>query len=874
MADEETSLAEQFEEALEDFSALSSITLSDVQTLAERFSGILTEVESGSLDAVSMTDAIYVMLDAFSEGGLSQDDYIKFYNDLSDDVTEDEFVSDIQHLIYAYLTDISRPAFEDGAIVTSSTLIFSPTVGIMLTTILISFFADGESGLNDTSAQQAINLLSAMITEASIGLTQGSVEDIWESILQVFEDNSEDDSVVEAVDSHFEAILKLYRNINFSSFASGVFDSTVFLAYVQGLYPPTTEVYGLMKTYINEYLETEDDPSISGQNLITAIKVFFNDAKVQELVSDDDKETLKSSLVSVFFNNFVTLKTASLDSMVFPATLVSSHTSEIGLYAVKFDEEIVAALVPIFLEALLSLLAQNPDDLTYVQTRTTEVLSNGKATLNEMSSFASEIYDYLILNDYDEGVCNLVYMTISSVISALQTDGLPNLLAVTVNESYLATWSTVLQAQVTSVLSQKTDLSYNPYNTIGAIVSNAQELMLTQNNMADDGVSLANFIAMQIEILDYLSLFMEKEDLDALASLMNEMASTFSDESDKEDEEEAALEMWIQIGIAIALLVVTVVITVFTFGVGAGAAAAVDAAVIGAEVATDVAVDAAVEGAIDGAVEGGIELIEISAEAGVEGAVETESEIESEIIAEVEESVEQGAEDSAEVGEQGDLSDIEEEEEDLQGEESEDEEGDESEDEEEDEQGDEDEDEQGEEDDDEECVKNFQTLIETAANKGDLIVILAMIVELAEDLANADVAGTLNDVTTIIGSVSNSLQALCTSDSDETDTKKVFLAIAWALNNEVTTLIETINSQIPDPTDGNVITTIVFEFLSNAYSIATGLMSLISGVLVIVEAQGGEVPTKLTSSLKANSGNAMTLKNNIESLVDYIDDDS
>lgn len=872
MADQEISLAEQFKEALENFSSLSSITLTDVQTLAETFAQILEEVDSASLDSVSMTEAINVMLDTFSEEGLSSEDYEKFYQDLSDDVTDDELVSDIQHLIYAYLTDISRPAFEDGAIVTSSTLTFTPVIAIEFITVLFGFFANGDSGLSDTSAQQAMSLILAKITEAVNGLSQSSVETLWESILQVFQDNSEDESTVESVDGHFEAILKMYRNINFSSFASGLYDWIIILSFVQAYYPSLIELHELMQYYLEENLETEGDTRISGQNLVTAITAFSNDEKVKNLTSEDDLEKLYSFLVTSYFSFFENFKASSLDSMVFPATLVSSHTSEIGLYAVKFDEEVVAALVSSFLVALETVLAQKPEDLVYVQTLTTEILSNGKATLNEISSFASEIYDYLILNDYDEDLCNLVYMNINSIISVLQTDGLANLLAVTVNESYLASWSTVLQAQVTSVLIQKTDLSYNPYNTIGTIVSNAQALMLTQNNIADDGVSLANFIAMQIEILDYLSLFMEKEELDALASMMNAMASTFFDESEQEDEEEAALEMWIQIGIAIALLVVTVVITVFTFGVGTGAAAAVDAAVIGGEVATDVVVDAAVEGAIDGAVEGGIELTEISAEAGVEGSVEAESEIESEIIAEAEESVEQGAEDSGEIGEQGDLSDIEEEEEDLQGEESEDEQSEESEDEGEDEEGDEDEDEQGEEDDDEECFNNFQTLIETAANKGDLIVILATIIELSQDLADLDVAGTINDVTSIISSVSNSFQALCTSNSDETDTKKVFLAIAWALNNEVTTLIDAINSQIPDPTDGNKITTIVFEFLSNAYSIATGLLSLISGILVIVQAQGGDVSINLTSSLKANSGNAITLKNNIEDLADYIDD--
>jgi len=867
MSDSDKSLAEQFTDIIVDFRSIDSPSIEDVSDFATSLDDVLQEAISGGLDDIDMSDSIGLMLSIFTTEGLSQVDHDMFYQRLLDDITDEDLVSDLQNLIYAYLMDLAA-ANLNSSFVTSETLDFPTSFSAYFFSCVMALFLFDDSGLTQ---EQRMNAMSQVSSQGGALTAQEDCDAFWDTIASSLSDVDQD--LLDSIELHYQMILMMYRDINYSTFETSQFMFKPLIQAIGSLNSIITDEYDFIIKCVTARLDDQEDEFVSGANFLLGLSDFLSEPDITGNYSEEELDSVISTFNSIF-QNYSLYAPSTGNTMSLPSKFSTNLTSTFGLYAVDFDSDTASGLLGQYISDIIPVYPEiTPEELIEYLGMANDIIIGDSTSQTEIAAFASKATQYFIDEGLDEDVMNTVYTSFISQLNDTHEKFLNDLFATTINEEGYENLPATLQVIVQSLLGTSSDGEYKPVTTISYIIAQTQTVMLTLNNIPANGLSAANFVQMQILFIEYLSNFATQDQLDQYGMLMNSSLENFPAEAEREEEEAALIEMWVEIGIAIALLVVTVVITVFTLGAGSGAAAAVDAAVIGAEVAadaaiegaevageviTDVVIDTSIEAA-DSSIEG-IELTEISTETGIETAEDVTEDLAGDVeeLLDTEPPEAEGMESDIEVDDpdidSDEAPDAEEEQEEPEEEEAEEEDEDEKED---------------------ECVKNFASFIESSAKSGEIVLLISALASDINDLVEEDYASSLEDVSTIISNVSKTLQGLCTESTGETDYSKVIVAIVRNLNNTATAILNDVLSQSEEPlSEDTQIAELTVEYIANVYSIITGLMGIITALQGLAEAAGGTAGASLIASIRINYRNAVVLKNNIESLEKYLEDES
>ncbi len=828
-SDSNQSIAEQIKVFIEAFKRLEDPAIADVNLLSSNLGLLMEGINTDNFDAESLVSSVDAMLAVFVEEGLSADQYSTFYNRLIDDTSETELLVDVQNLIYTFLVETAISSNQTNAIVTSTTLSLSPKYNQLLYILTSYLLTSTDSGLTTVQWNAAFTtFVSAFAPTISTPYSYEDITTIWNTVLQSLRDTNVIESLITSIDNHFSALLTMVRNLNYSSFASGIYNTDElilrFTVAVISVLGESAKVSNLITSYITDFTALVAKNAISDTNTITGKSLIF--------VFTYFPNSLVRNACLPIFNTYSDIQTGSQDSLVLPSLFTTSVTDKLGLYALKFDKTIAEVLfgsVSIF--KTFSLTNLTGENQIYVQNLLDQRILQDSISYTEIAETSSAIFSYL--SDKDVNADALI-TEFNSELKLIQETGIVNYLGVTVKSSVFLYWPTVLKTKI-STFSLPTSKT-----TIMSIVELLQTFLLSENNISENGLSVANFLQMEIEILEYLSLFLSQEQLDDLGAFMNDVIAKMPAEQEAEKAESEAIEMWIQIGVSIALLIVTIVVTVLTLGVGSGAVVALDVAV---EAGTEIALEAGIEGAIDAATEAGVEG---ALEGGLDAIAETAAP-EAEVI--TEDIAEDIAETSEEIPEDEIGENITNEDEPLEEEVVEETEEEAS-----------------------ECTKNLASFFKAASKDVLIGTIVASVGTVVEQFYNLNVSLALDAADVIINSVADTWGSLCSNEAIDESSSKKYLTLAESIASEIPAIIDLVLSKIEDPSKELITAQGSVNFISGALYAIIGLYVLLQMAVALAIAGGAFPTTTFLESIKTIYASIITLMSSIETLglsVDY-----
>ena len=834
------SIAAQIKVLIEAFKLLEDPSISDVTLLSSNLNLIIEGINTDNFDTQSLVSSVDTLLGVFVEEGLSTEQYSIFYDRLMDDTSETELLVDIQSLIYTFLVESAISSNQSNAIVTSTTLSLSRKYNELLYILTASLLTSNDYGLTTIQWNTAfVTFATAFVPKISTPYSYDDITKIWNTVLQSFRDTNVGETLITSIDNHFSALLTIVRNLNYSSFASGIYTTDSLIASFSNVINDNPNI---LSRDIGSYLYITDfkdrlaknaingTTTITGKNLIPTFKGYQN--------------TLVGNACLPIFNNYSDIQIGSQDSLVLPSLFTTSVTDKLGLYALKFDKSVAEVLfgsVSIFKRFSLTYLTG--EDQINVQNLLDQRTSQDLISYTEIAETSAAIFSYLSDKEVNaDALANLI-TEFHSELKVIQEVGIVNYLGTVVKSNFYSPWSAALRAKISTFSLTTGNLA------ILNIVDYLQTFLFSENNTPENGLSVANFIQMEIEILGYLSLFLSQEQLDELGDFMNDFIAQMPAEQEAEKAESEAIEMWIQIGVSIALLIVTIVVTVLTLGVGTGAVVALDVAVeAGAEIALEAGIEAAAEAAAEATTEGLAEglaegltdtatevteaVTEVSTDAAAEGLGETatpEAEVITENMTEPIEEIPEGEPLEEEVVEETE------------------EEG-------------------------SECTKNLASFFKAASEDVLIGTIVASVGTVVEQFYNLNVSLALDAADVIINSVADTWGSLCSNEAIDESSSKKYLTLAESIASEIPAIIDLVLSKIEDPSEELITAQGSVNFISGSLYAIIGLYVLIQMAVALAIAGGAFPTTTFLESIKTIYASIITLMSSIETLglsVDY-----
>lgn len=834
---DENNLVISFEEALSAFSEIDNPTLSDISGLAATLTAIL-ENTSEEVDEVTMAQAIKLLLNTFIEGGLSDAEYVDFYNKLIEDSSEEEFLTDIQYLIYDYVSDMVGP--------TSSSSVINVDSLVYPAKIMPSFYAMvSHLFLSIQSYVDVINFSNALTTFAlNVDPTSfDSVVSAWKLAMNSLTDAGESETLIADVGIHFEAVKSLCRRLCYTLFASTVYTYSDVIDDFISANPD----FGSSAQLLKDCMAKHDGSStglVAGVGINAGIDTFKTVTRAQGMYSYVQYDTL-ADWFNQNISNYWTSDSTTSNSLKTASLYSTNTTSQFGLYAIPVSPDTALGLISDSYQKLFTLTTVSEEQKDAFNTLTDEISNSDGVTASNLYNYGTTIYNILMEGGVLKEQVNSSTAVFNSEINSAITSDFQVSLSAVVDKSYADNWLAFLPAYIASVLVNSSG-EYVPVETIQWISTFVTELYYSIINVEEKGLSASNFMLIQIEILKYLSLFLNKDQLDTIGGQMMRFFNSFEAEQEAEEAEAEMIEMIIQIVIAAVLLIASIAVTVVTFGAAGPEVAVLDAVVIGAEVTGEVAGDVAAD--VTG------ELVsEATAEAVEETGSETAADVVEEESGEVVEDIESATEDTAEDVSQE--ADDEPSEEDDTEEESKDESN---------------EDENSNED-QEECNKNFSTWISSVAESGSLLWLISAIMSEITAIATLDATSSINNITSIVNIVSGSLSGLCSQKSSSQNNSGFILSVVGVLNGSITTIYNTAMDLVPDETTDMEIAEESWDLIAKLYATLAALVGFVQLLIGIATAEGGMITNSLINGIKNNSGNLSSLASMISGIPDFID---
>ena len=230
-SDSNQSIAAQIKVLIEAFKLLEDPAISDVTLLSSNLNLIIEGINTDNFDTQSLVSSVDTLLGVFVEEGLSTEQYSVFYDRLMDDTSETELLVDIQSLIYTFLVESAISSNQSNAIVTSTTLSLSPKYNQLLYILTAYLLASSDSGLAENQSTPAYKILAqAFAPTIDTPYSAEKIKSIWDSVLESFKDTLVTENLITSIDNHFSALLTMVRNLNYSSFASGIYNTDNLIA--------------------------------------------------------------------------------------------------------------------------------------------------------------------------------------------------------------------------------------------------------------------------------------------------------------------------------------------------------------------------------------------------------------------------------------------------------------------------------------------------------------------------------------------------------------------------------------------------------------------------------------------------------------------
>jgi len=469
------------------------------------------------------------------------------------------------------------------------------------------------------------------------------------------------------IKTQYYALLTIYTNLNYSNYMSMTIDAKTVTAFYDNLMIYlknllTSDEIITLADSILDALSTNASDSSSGMSKVEFISACEDILRLlSSYLTLDQLDYFQNSFEKFIIINFLNSSSYTTSMVLSGAsTLTSTITSNFGVTSIPLTPENSAR----WIEELSNFFLIYP------------------FTNDEISTIELAMTSYFEGIDYTNGLTPAQVGGVWSIFETLATSIVVDNLGYTAQE-WLTYLKTAFTNNVTSLYGQSvssvlTALAYfdswaiediyyeNPLNPTEGIMPIAGEFLsdwldtFTQNLTGKIGNTSANilkiavtdliqapnngayranilrgyavtgqnFIQIGIEILLFLSNFMEQSDLDDIASEFTNVLVTILFVSSYIDEFWEVINYAVMIAVSIVLLIIDIVVTVLTAGAAAAPLAAASAAIItgidGAEVAAEATV-AAIEVAIEvasttseSAVTAALELAQLAAQAAAE----------------------------------------------------------------------------------------------------------------------------------------------------------------------------------------------------------------------------------------------------------------
>jgi hypothetical protein len=607
--------------------------LKEAQSLADELSAI----SNPTVD--ELTEYIFEISNLLNTEGITQEDILNIITIFSSLLPESS--SAIGDFYSLDLKQVNMSPSINTKFLTAVTGIFDDTTidtTIDITTEL-QILTDSD---NYTLAEYARSVGVFSEIEQIASLTTSVSFDKYDELWVLIEESLKkiDTSTIK---TQYYALLTIYTNLNYSNYMSMTIDANTVTAF-----------YDNLMIYLKNLL-TSDEITTLADSILDALSTNASDSssgmsKVEFISACEDILTLLSSYLTLdqvyYFQNsfekFIIINflnsSSYTTSMVLSgaSTLTSTITSNFGVTSIPLTPENSAR----WIEELSNFFLIYPftnDEISTIELAMTSYFegidyTNGltPAQVGEVWSIFKNLADSIIVVDklgytaqewltylktaFTNNVTSLYGQSVSSVLTALAyfdswaiediyyenpldpTEGI-----MPIAGEFLSDWLDTFTQNLTGKIGNTsanilkiavTDLIQAPNN--GAYRANI---------LRGYAVTGQNFIQIGIEILLFLSNFMEQSDLDDIGSEFTNVLVTILYVSSYIDEFWEIMDYAVMIVVAIALILIEVLISVLTAGTASTVLAAADAAIIsGLEAATEAAtatIDAATAAAAE-----------------------------------------------------------------------------------------------------------------------------------------------------------------------------------------------------------------------------------------------------------------------------------